>query len=36
MITSTGYEELRDVMAYLEQAPFDVTRKSLYSSAELY
>ncbi len=23
-------------MAYLEQAPFDVTRKSLYSSAELY
>lgn len=36
MITATGYEELKDVMAYLEQAPFDVTRKSLYSSAELY
>lgn len=36
MITTTGYDELKDVMAYLEQAPFDVTRKSLYSSAELY
>ena len=36
MITATGYDELKDVMAYLEQAPFDVTRKTLYSSAELY
>ena len=36
MITTTGYDELKDVMAYLEQAPFDVTRKSLYSPAELY
>ena len=36
MITATGYDELRDVMAYLEQAPFDVTRKTLYCSAELY
>ena len=36
MITTTGNDELKDVMAYLEQAPFDVTRKSLYSPAELY
>ncbi len=36
MITTTGYDELKDVMAYLEQAPFDVTRKTLYSPAELY
>ena len=36
MITSTEYEELKDVMAYLEQVPFDVSRTSLYSPAELY
>ena len=36
MISHTGYEELKDVMAYLEQVPFDVSRKSLYSAAELY
>ena len=36
MITATGYEELKDVVSYLEQMPFDVTRKSLYTAAELY
>ena len=36
MITAAGYEELKDVLAYLEQVPFDVTRKSLYSATELY
>jgi predicted Rossmann-fold nucleotide-binding protein len=36
MITAAGYEELKDVVSYLEQMPFDVTRKSLYTAAELY
>ena len=36
MISSTVYNELKDVMAYLEQVPFDVSRKSLYHPAELY
>ena len=36
MISSTGYDELKDVMGYLEQVPFDVARKSLYASDELY
>ncbi len=36
MITNTGYEELNDVMAYLAEVPFDVSRKSLYHPAELY
>ena len=36
MITSTGYEQLKDVMAYLAEVPYDVSRKSLYHPAELY
>jgi len=36
MMTRIGYEELKDVMAYLEQVPFDVSRKSLYNASELY
>ena len=36
MISSPEYEEMKDVMAYLEQVPFDVSRTSLYSPAELY
>lgn len=36
MITTTGYEELKEAMDFLEQVPFDVTRKSLYSADELY
>jgi predicted Rossmann-fold nucleotide-binding protein len=36
MISSTVYNELKDVLAYLEQVPFDVSRKSLYHPAELY
>ena len=36
MIASTGYEELKDVMAYLAEVPYDVARKSLYHPAELY
>ena len=36
MITAAGYDELKDTMAFLEQVPFDVSRKSLYSAEELY
>ena len=36
MIALTEYNELKDVMAYLEQVPFDVARKSLYHPMELY
>ena len=36
MITSTGYDELKDVLAYLAEVPYDVTRRSLYHPAELY
>ena len=36
MITSTGYEELKDVLAYLAEVPYDVARKSLYHPMELY
>ena len=36
MFTSTGYDELKDVMAYLAEVPYDVARKSLYHPAELY
>ena len=36
MISSTVYNELKDVMSYLEHAQFDVSRKSLYHPAELY
>ena len=36
MITSTGYDELKDVMAYLAEVPYDVARRSLYHPAELY
>ena len=36
MITATGFEELKDTVKYLEQVPFDVTRKSLYTADELY
>ena len=36
MIPSTGYNELKDMMDYLAEVPFDVSRKSLYHPAELY
>ncbi len=36
MINSTGYNELKDTVQYLDQAPFEVTRKTLYTAAELY
>ena len=36
MITSTGQEELKDVIAYLAEVPYDVARRSLYHPAELY
>ena len=36
MITNARYEELKDVMAYLAEVPFDMARKSLYHPAELY
>ena len=36
MITNNEYDELKDVVTYLVQVPFDVSRRSLYSPAELY
>ena len=36
MINSTGYNELKDTVQYLDQAPIEVTRKTLYTAAELY
>lgn len=36
MITAAGYDELKDVMAYLAEVPYDVSRKSLYHPMELY
>ncbi len=36
MITNSGLNEMKDVMAYLDKAPYCVTRKSLYNAAELY
>ena len=36
MISSTGFNELKDTVRYLEEVPFDVTRKTLYTAAELY
>jgi len=36
MITATGFNELKDTLRYLDQVPFDVTRKELYTAAELY
>ena len=36
MIASTGYEELKDVMGYLAEVPYDVTRKELYGASSLY
>ena len=36
MITSKGFNELKETMRYLDQMPFDVSRKTLYTAAELY
>ena len=36
MITNTGLNELKDIMAYLDKVPYCVTRRSLYTAAELY
>ena len=36
MITTTGFNELKDTVKYLEEVPYDVTRKTLYTAAELY
>ena len=36
MITATGFDELKDTVRYLEEVPFDVTRKNLYTADELY
>lgn len=36
MITNNGLSELKEVMAYLDKAPYCVTRKTLYTPAELY
>ena len=36
MITNTGLNDLKDIMAYLDKVPYCVTRKSLYNAEELY
>ena len=36
MITNTGLNELKDIMAYLDKVPYCVTRRVLYSAHELY
>ena len=36
MITATGFDELKNTVRYLEEVPFDVTRKNLYTADELY
>ena len=36
MISDNGLNELKDIMAYLDKAPYCVTRKQLYNAAELY
>ena len=36
MITDTGLNELKDIMAYLDKVPYCVTRRALYSADELY
>ena len=36
MITATGFDELKDTVRYLEEVPYDVTRKTLYTATELY
>ncbi len=36
MITNTALNEIKDIMGYLDKTPYCVTRRSLYSAAELY
>ncbi|MCR4994552.1 MAG: hypothetical protein K6A32_04115 [Bacteroidales bacterium] len=36
MITSNDFNALKDMVAYLEKVPYDVTRNALYSAEELY
>ena len=36
MITNNGLSELKDIMGYLDKTPYCVTRRTLYSAAELY
>ena len=36
MIKSTDFNELRGMVEYLRSVPYDVTRKQLYSAADLY
>ena len=36
MITNTGLNELKDIMAYLDKVPYCVTRRTLYNAADLY
>ena len=36
MITETNYNELEAISEYLQKVPFDVTRRRLYSAADLY
>ncbi|MBO4803673.1 MAG: hypothetical protein J5503_03920 [Muribaculaceae bacterium] len=36
MITAEGFNQLRETIRYLDQVPFDITRKTLYTAEELY
>lgn len=36
MISSANFDNLNDIVNYLNQVPFDVTRKSLYNAYDLY
>ena len=36
MITNSGLNEMKDIMAYLDKVPYCVTRRSLYTADELY
>ena len=36
MITANGFDELKDTIRYLEEVPYDVTRRELYTARDLY
>lgn len=36
MITNSGLNDIKDVIAYLDKTPYCVTRNTLYTAAELY
>ncbi|MBR5084797.1 MAG: hypothetical protein IKX33_09365 [Prevotella sp.] len=36
MMTTTDYTELNDIVEYIKEVPYDVTRRALYSANDLY